>query len=92
MSSKFIVFVDVTSAISFESNFPNFDCNELNIELYVLSDAISTDLKFILAGWSYGNLFISSDNKFVLPLLLAALTNSAQLAKFCSSGGLAANK
>ena len=29
ISSKSIVSVDVNSAISFESNFPNFDCNEL---------------------------------------------------------------
>ena len=44
ISSKFIVSVDVNSAISFESNFPNFDCNELNIEPYVFSGAISIDL------------------------------------------------
>ena len=44
MSTKSIVFVEVTSAISFESNLPSFDCNVLKIELYVFSDAISTDL------------------------------------------------
>ena len=44
ISSKFIVFVDVTSAISLESNFPSFDCKVLKIEPYVFSDAISTDL------------------------------------------------
>ena len=49
MSSNSIVFVDVTSAISFESNFPSDDCNELNIDWNVLSDANATDLKFILA-------------------------------------------
>ena len=37
MSSNSIVFVDVTSAISFESNFPSDDCNELNIDWNVLS-------------------------------------------------------
>ena len=44
ISSKFIVFVDVTFAISTESNFESFDCNVLKIELYVLSDASSIDL------------------------------------------------
>ena len=29
---------------AFESNLPNFDCNELNIEPYVFSGAISIDL------------------------------------------------
>ena len=42
--SKSIVSVDVTSAISFESNLPSFDCKELNIEPYVFSGAISIDL------------------------------------------------
>ena len=40
ISSKSIVSVDVSSAISFESNFPSFDCSVLNIELYVFSGAI----------------------------------------------------
>ena len=31
-SSKLIVSVDVTSAISFESNLPSLDCNELKID------------------------------------------------------------
>ena len=44
ISSKFIVFVDVSSAISFESNLPNFDCNVLRIDPYVFSGAISIDL------------------------------------------------
>ena len=48
--AKFIVLVDVTSAISGESNLPSADCKELNIDEYVLSDANSTDLKFITAG------------------------------------------
>ena len=33
ISSKFIVSVDVNSAISFESNLPSFDCNDDKIEL-----------------------------------------------------------
>ena len=37
MSSKSIVFVDVNSAISLESNLPSFDCKEDRIELYVFS-------------------------------------------------------
>ena len=37
ISSKFIVFVDVKSAMSLESNLPSFDCKEESIELYVLS-------------------------------------------------------
>ena len=44
ISSKLIVSVDVSSAISLESNFPSFDCNELKIDEYVLSDANPTDL------------------------------------------------
>ena len=44
ISSKLIVLVDVYSAISFESNLPSFDCNELRIEPYVFSGAISIDL------------------------------------------------
>ena len=44
MSSKFIVFVDVNSAIAFESNLPNFDCSDDKIDPYVLSDATSIDL------------------------------------------------
>ncbi len=44
ISSKLIVSVEVTSAISFESNLPSLDCNELKIEPYVFSGAISIDL------------------------------------------------
>ena len=44
ISSKLIVSVDVSSAISFESNLPNYDCNDDKIEPYVFSGVISIDL------------------------------------------------
>ena len=44
ISSKSIVFVDVNSAISFESNLPNLDCSDDKIDPYVFSGAISIDL------------------------------------------------
>ena len=94
MSSKFIVFVEVTFAISCESNLPSLDCKVLNIELYVFSEpaTTSTDWKFVLAGWLNGNSLISSLNKFVPLLLAAALTISAHDVKFISSFGLFSNK
>ena len=44
ISSKSIVFVDVNSAIAFESNLPNLDCSDDKIDPYVLSDDTSIDL------------------------------------------------
>ncbi len=51
ISSKFIVFVDVTSAISLESNFPSFDCKVLKIEPYFfLMQCLLICSSFLLDG------------------------------------------